>query len=262
MVGTGIRRTFATEDPNLYINEQHDTIVDADVAVIDTGIDLDHPDLNVVLAISNAVRLGVTFVLSAGNSKIDVNNYHPAGNPDAITVSALADFDGLPGGLGAPTCTTDIDDTLAYFSNFGAGVDITAPGVCIYSTYKDGGYRTLSGTSMSAPHVTGAAALLASGDSPLTPAEIKTILTSSGNFDWVDDAPDGIQEPLLDVSDTTIFAPAMLPTDFPISLTAYGYKVSGYQATDLNWSRATTATVDIYRDGAILLNTENDGFYY
>ena len=67
---------------------------------------------------------GVTFVLSAGNRGMDVANYHPAGQPDAITVSALADFDGEPGGVGRGTdCGYDdeVDDTLADFTNFGDG---------------------------------------------------------------------------------------------------------------------------------------------
>ncbi len=359
-IATGLSRAFAPGNPNLSINGVHDFTVDADVAVLDTGIDLDHPDLNVVsainctlsgpyegtcdgikddghghgshvagiigaldnsigvvgiapgvrlwavkvltnygsgttaqiiagidyvaehadaievanmslggtgesiamdLAISNAVAAGVTFALSAGNSNIDVNNYHPGGNPDAITVSALADFDGLPGGLAAPTCYTDIDDTRANFSNYGAGVDIAAPGACIYSTYMDGGYATMSGTSMSAPYVTGAAALLASTNLYATPADIKAQLLATGNYDWVDDSPDGIQEPLLDVSNTSVFAPAMLPVITPITLTGRGYLVSAYQYTDLTWSGASTATVDIYRDGSFIVNTLNDGFY-
>ena len=359
-IATGLSRAFAPANSNLAINGVHDFTVDADVAVLDTGIDLDHPDLHVVsainctlsgpyegtcdgikddghghgshvagiigaldnnigvvgiapgvrlwavkvltnygtgttaqiiagidyvaahadaievanmslggtgesiamdLAVSNAVEAGVTFVLSAGNRAIDVNNYHPGGNPDAITVSALADFDGLPGGLAAPTCYTDIDDTRANFSNYGAGVDIAAPGVCIYSTYMDGGYATMSGTSMSAPYVTGAAALLASTNLYATPADIKAALTANGNYNWVDDSPDGIQEPLLDVSNTSVFAPVMLPVTTPVILTARGYLVSAYQYTDLTWSGASTATVDIYRDGSFILNTLNDGFH-
>ena len=50
------------------------------------------------------------------------------------------------------------DDTRATFSNFGAVVDVAAPGVCIASTGRAGGYVTMSGTSMASPHVAGAAA--------------------------------------------------------------------------------------------------------
>nr|NIV33962.1 S8 family serine peptidase [Anaerolineae bacterium] len=189
---------------------------------------------------------------------------HPAGHPDAITVSALADFDGLPGSLGEATCRDDIDDTLAYFSNYGEDVTMIGPGICIYSTYQDGGYATMSGTSMSAPHVAGAAAILASmGD--YTPAQIRDTLTAEGNYDWVDDSGDGYHEPLLDLStdddDDFVFAPTFLPEPLPITLTGDAYKVGKNQFADLYWTSDGDGLVDIYRDGTLLITTENDGAY-
>jgi subtilisin family serine protease len=110
-------------------------------------------------AITNSTNAGVTYVVAAGNNAIDASQFSPASHPDVITVSALADFDGIPGGLGSPTCRPGVDDTLADFSNFGPSVEIAAPGVCIYSTFLNDGYLgTYSGTSMASPHVAGAVA--------------------------------------------------------------------------------------------------------
>lgn len=151
-------------------------------------------------AICRSVAQGITYVVAAGNSAADSSTFVPAAYDEVITVSALADFDGVPGGAGAATCRSDVDDTLANFSNFGADVDIIAPGVCIRSTWKGGGYNTISGTSMASPHVAGGAALYKSKNPSATREQVKAALLNAGTSDWnSSDDRDPIKEPLLNV---------------------------------------------------------------
>ncbi len=152
-------------------------------------------------AICKSVRAGVTYAVAAGNASDDAAKHVPAAYDEVITVSALADFDGASGGGAAPTCRTDEDDTFANFSNYGADVDIIAPGVCINSTWKGNSYNTISGTSMATPHVAGAAALYKASNASASPAQVQTALQSAGNLDWnnVDDR-DTTKEVLLNVS--------------------------------------------------------------
>ncbi len=165
-------------------------------------------------AIAASVAAGVTYVLAAGNDGVDVAGYSPAGHPDALTVAALADYDGQPGGDATPTCDDHgPDDALATFSNVGDGVDLLAPGVCILSSAVGGGTTTASGTSMAAPHVAGAAALVAS-QGEVAGKDVHDAILDTGNHDWLTGTwPGDVAPPLLDVSDDDVFAPALVGDD-------------------------------------------------
>ena len=225
-------------------------------------------------AIANSVAKGVTYAVAAGNSAKDSATFSPANHPDVITVSALSDSDGEAGGAGgSPTCRTgEADDTLASFSNFGPSVEIAAPGVCILSTWIGGGTHTISGTSMASPHAAGAAALLAATGT-YTPDQVRDTLMKEGNSLWTDQSDDGEKEPLLDVSDSAVFAPRTVsgtdgggsteppPGDTAISLTATGSKSKGVQQADLAWTGGTSTSVDVHRNDVKVATTANDGDY-
>jgi subtilisin family serine protease len=140
-------------------------------------------------AICNSTAAGVTHVVAAGNDGVDFRSTAPATYGEVLTVTAIADFNGAPGGGAASTCRSDVDDTEANFSNWAVlaadqNHTIAAPGVCINSTWMVGGYNTISGTSMASPHVAGVAALcIATGACTGTPAQIISKLrTDAQNY--------------------------------------------------------------------------------
>jgi subtilisin family serine protease len=134
-------------------------------------------------AVCRVNAAGVTVVVAAGNSKVDLAKSVPASYDEVLAVTAMADFDGKPGGLfsGTASCSTKgTDDTAADFSDFAAPGTadanhvISAPGVCITSTWNDGKYKSISGTSMASPHVAGLVArcIDAGPCAGMTPAQI------------------------------------------------------------------------------------------
>lgn len=130
-------------------------------------------------AICNSVAAGVTYVVAAGNDGADLKGYAPASYPEVVTVTAVSDADGLPGGAGRLSCMSNADDTAASYSNFAtrtvdSGRLVAAPGSCITSTWPGGGHRSSSGTSMASPHVAGLAALCMGDGATRGPCSGKT----------------------------------------------------------------------------------------
>lgn len=118
-------------------------------------------------AIKSAEAAGITFVAAAGNESTD--NDSTASYPANYEVSNVVS-------VGSYTAS----GTRSSFSNYGLkSVHVTAPGTNILSTYKRGGYTTMSGTSMATPHIAGVVGLLLSKEPNLTPAEIRERLVNT-----------------------------------------------------------------------------------
>ena len=133
-------------------------------------------------AVTRSIAAGVTYAVAAGNDGKNACNYSPAATPDAITVGA-----------------TDAGDVRASFSNYGSCVDIFAPGVRITSdSYKsDTATQSMSGTSMAAPHVAGAAALVLGAYPGWSPAQVRAALVDRATANIVGSRGSGSPNKLL-----------------------------------------------------------------
>ncbi|MEM7534681.1 MAG: S8 family serine peptidase [Chloroflexota bacterium] len=123
--------------------------VDNGATIINLSLGAQTPSHTIESAINYAVEHGVMIVAAAGNAATDTP-FYPAAFMDVVAVGA-----------------TRMDDTKWSLSNYGDYIDVTAPGVQIFSTSHDldnefDGFTLMSGTSMAAPHVAGLAGLLAS----------------------------------------------------------------------------------------------------
>ena len=134
-------------------------------------------------AVNAAVEAGLHFAVAAGNDNADACNYSPAAATKALTVGASA-----------------LDDSRAYFSNWGKCVDIFGPGLSIQSTWigSKTAINTISGTSMASPHLAGLLSYFLSlqpskeseyGMAEITPEKLKKNLISIATENALSDIP-------------------------------------------------------------------------
>lgn len=134
--------------------------VDNNMQIINMSLGSDDDSLSVSRAINNTYNAGILIVAAAGNA----GNAAGSGN----TMDYPASYNSVIS-VGA----TDINDNRARFSSTGPKLELSAPGVNILSTLNGNKYGTLSGTSMSSPHVTGVAALIMSTETGITNSRVR-----------------------------------------------------------------------------------------
>ncbi|MBX6378015.1 MAG: S8 family serine peptidase, partial [Clostridia bacterium] len=158
----GLGRAFDIEQGIRYAADQGADVINASFGTVYSRL--------IAEAVAYAQEKGALMVASAGNESGPVSSSYPAALPGVLAVSAI-----------------DSSGTLADFSNYGPEVALAAPGVDVLSTVPTffdedaapNGYTTMSGTSMAAPFVAGAAALLKAVHPEYTAQELARALTET-----------------------------------------------------------------------------------
>lgn len=194
------------------------------------------------LAVKNSIVSGIHYSVSAGNNQDDACAKSPARVAEAVTVGA-----------------SDINNNIAYFSNFGSCVDLYAPGLKVSSASQldDSSSRLFSGTSAAAPYVAGIMALYLELNPEATPSEVHAAIVENSTPNAITDVPSGTNNLVYSLWESVEFTP---PVPEPIILKGVGYKEKGTQKIDLTWNVTDAANVDFYKDGQLIIpNLYNDG---
>ena len=201
-------------------------------------------------AVRNSIAAGVSYAVAAGNGDFigraqDACNYSPARVAEAMTIGATNDT-----------------DTKASWSNYGNCVDWFAPGVSITSAWHTSSTatNTISGTSMATPHTAGVAALYLESNPAATPAAVRTAIYDATTKGIVSSSNTANNHLLYNVFGSSGGTEEPPPAT-AVSLAVSGYKVKGVIHADLTWSGATSTSIDVYRNGARITTTANDGAY-
>lgn len=229
-----------------------DWATDHGAQVINMSLGSSSPSSLIQAAVERAAAANVVLVCAAGNEGWATPGSStvgwPAAFPECIAVSAWTDLDGTAAATGAVSSYGDLDESLASFSSTGPEVEVTAPGVSIYSCWKSGGYNTISGTSMASPHAAGVIALLIKAGVADPRAEL------SARAETVSGTPEQVGAGLVRAGTPPVFNTA--PT---VTITAPGDGASFAAGASVSFSAASADAEDGDLSAAVVWRSDLDG---